>query len=84
MLSGLSKRIAKLEALKKKVGPKSLVDFYKEVDNYARCTGTSEEEAMTILMAHLSTDDLRGFLAEVESLAMGKEDSGGQTQSSAP
>ena len=84
MLSGLSKRIAKLEALKKKVGPKSLDDFYKEVDNYARCTGTSEEEAMTILMAHLSTDDLRRFLAEGESLAMGKEHSGGQTQSSEP
>ena len=84
MLSGLSKRIAKLEALKKKVGPKSLDDFYKEVDNYARCTGTSEEEAMTRLVAELSNDDLRRFLAEGESLAMGKEDSWAQTQSSEP
>lgn len=84
MLSGLRKRIAKLEALKKKVGPKSFDDFCKEVDNYARCTGTSEEEAMTTLVAHLSNDDLQRFLAEGESLATGKEDSGGQAQSSEP
>ena len=66
MLSTFKRRIAKLESVRKKVGPKSFDDFCTEVHDYARRTGVSLDEAMTRFVRDVSTDDLKRFIKEAD------------------
>jgi hypothetical protein len=69
MLATLKRRIATLESLRKKTGPKSLDDFLAEALDYARLTGVSLDEAFTRFLPDLSIDDLKRLITELESAA---------------
>jgi hypothetical protein len=69
MLTTFKRRIAKLEDVRKKAGPKSLNDFLVEVQDYSRRARVGLEEALLKFLPDLRADDLRGFLAELESSA---------------
>jgi|HubBroStandDraft_6_1064221.scaffolds.fasta_scaffold4087313_1 hypothetical protein len=67
MLITLKRRVTKLELLKKTVGPKSFDDLVTEVEDYARRTGVSLDDAIVRFLNDVSNDDLNRFIAETES-----------------